>query len=91
METFSDIRDFGQEQILDKQFLPKRKLLLLDQNAISKLALSPFNEWLEILELLQSGVKNQKILCPTDDVWTSITVGVDAVPPKVGFPAGAGS
>ena len=65
METFSDIRDFGQEQILDKQFLPKRKLLLLDQNAISKLALSPFNEWLEILELLQSGVKNEKILCPT--------------------------
>jgi hypothetical protein len=65
VETFSDIRDFGQEQILGKQFQPKQKLLLLDQNAISKLALSPFNEWLEILELLQSGVRNKKILCPT--------------------------
>jgi hypothetical protein len=41
------------------------KLILLDQNAISKLALSPSNEWLEILKLLQSGVKNRKILCPT--------------------------
>jgi hypothetical protein len=41
------------------------KLILLDQNAISNLALSPSNEWLEILELLQSGVKNEKVLCPT--------------------------
>ena len=41
------------------------KLILLDQNAISNLALSPSNEWLEILELLQSGVKNKKVLCPT--------------------------
>ena len=41
------------------------KLILLDQNAISKLALSPSDEWLEILKLLQSGVKNGKILCPT--------------------------
>jgi len=36
------------------------RLILLDQNAISNLALSPSNEWLEILGLLQSGVKNKK-------------------------------
>jgi hypothetical protein len=37
----------------------------LGQNAISNLALSPSNEWLEILELLQRGVKNKNVLCPT--------------------------
>jgi len=41
------------------------KLILLDQNAISNLALSPAGEWFEILDLLKSGVKNKKVLCPT--------------------------
>jgi hypothetical protein len=41
------------------------KLIFLDQNTISKLALSPSGEWLDVLELLQNGVKNKKILCPT--------------------------
>jgi hypothetical protein len=41
------------------------KLILLDQNAISNLAFSSSDEWLEILELLLNGVKNKKVLCPT--------------------------
>jgi len=39
---------------------------MLDQNAISNLALKPNKEWSEILELLRYGVKRGRILCPVD-------------------------
>ncbi|HEY5232954.1 MAG TPA: hypothetical protein VIK35_05420 [Verrucomicrobiae bacterium] len=41
------------------------KLIILDQNAISNLALQPNKEWSEILELLRNGVSREKIICPT--------------------------
>ena len=41
------------------------KLIILDQNAISNLALQPNKEWSEILELLRYGVSREKIICPT--------------------------
>ena len=41
------------------------KLIVLDQNAISNLALQPNKEWSEILELLRYGVSREKIICPT--------------------------
>jgi hypothetical protein len=41
------------------------KLIVLDQNAISNLALQPNKEWSEILELLRNGVSREKIICPT--------------------------
>jgi hypothetical protein len=41
------------------------KLIVLDQNAISLLALDPNNTWSTILDLLRSGVSAGRILCPT--------------------------
>jgi hypothetical protein len=41
------------------------KLIVLDQNAISNLALQPNKEWSEILELLCNGVSRERIICPT--------------------------
>jgi hypothetical protein len=41
------------------------KLIVLDQNAISNLALQPNKEWGEILELLRYGVGRERVLCPT--------------------------
>jgi predicted kinase len=41
------------------------KLVVLDQNAISNLAIQPTKAWGEILELLRRGVENGKIICPT--------------------------
>ena len=41
------------------------KLIVLDQNAISNLALQPNKVWSEILELLRYGVSRGKIICPT--------------------------
>lgn len=40
-------------------------MLILDQNAISSLALNPNRTWLEILELLRAAIKARKLLCPT--------------------------
>jgi hypothetical protein len=42
------------------------KLIMLDQNAISNLALKPNKEWSEILDLLRYGVNRGRILCPVD-------------------------
>lgn len=39
---------------------------MLDQNAISNLALKPNKEWSEILELLRHGVNKGRILCPVE-------------------------
>ena len=43
------------------------KLIMLDQNAISNLAIRPNKIWGEILEVLRYGVQKEKILCPLEN------------------------
>jgi hypothetical protein len=55
----------------------RMKLIALDQNVISDLALPPSAIWKEILDLLSSGVRRGTLLCPTPTETISESVHLD--------------